>query len=191
MKVRSKCFFGILLLLFSGVCSSQKVVSDRSGDTVLSAIYLQPSAFPELPSIVVKDLEQRGCRIPQQAYTRKRTNVIRGEFARARQRDWAVLCSVQGTSRIMVYWNGNSRNPAETAPLQDSIFLHKDASGKFQFLRGIGAVGKEFILEHFRAYGGPTPPAIDHQGIDDAFIEKGSTTWYFYGGKWLKLTGAD
>jgi len=46
-------------------------------------------------------------------------------------------------------------------------------------------------MRHFSPYGGPTPPQIDHQGIDDAFIEKASVTWYFDGGSWLKLTGAD
>jgi hypothetical protein len=46
-------------------------------------------------------------------------------------------------------------------------------------------------MRHYRAYGGPKPPNIDHQGIDDAFIEKASTTHYFHQGKWLKLTGAD
>jgi hypothetical protein len=46
-------------------------------------------------------------------------------------------------------------------------------------------------MRHYRAYGGPEPPPIDHHGIDDAFLEKGSITWYFYRGKWLQLTGAD
>jgi hypothetical protein len=59
------------------------------------------------------------------------------------------------------------------------------------FSRGIKPVGKDFTMRHFKAYGGPTPPQIDHQGIDDAFIEKASVTWYFDGGNWLKLTGAD
>jgi hypothetical protein len=47
------------------------------------------------------------------------------------------------------------------------------------------------IIRHPMAYGGPKPPPIDHQGVDDEFIEKASSTWYFRGGKWLTLTGAD
>lgn len=46
-------------------------------------------------------------------------------------------------------------------------------------------------MGHYRAYGGPEPPPIDHQGIDDAFLEKASTTWYYDGGRWLQLQGAD
>ena len=46
-------------------------------------------------------------------------------------------------------------------------------------------------MRHYRAYGGPVPPPIDHQGIDDAFLEKASVTWYFHECKWLRLQGAD
>jgi hypothetical protein len=46
-------------------------------------------------------------------------------------------------------------------------------------------------MGHYRAYGGPKPPPIDHQGIDDAFLEKASVTFYFHKGNWLQLTGAD
>jgi len=53
------------------------------------------------------------------------------------------------------------------------------------------AVGREYILSRYRAYGGPKPPTIDHQGIDDAFLEKASVVHYFHAGKWRKLTGAD
>ena len=59
------------------------------------------------------------------------------------------------------------------------------------YSRGIRPVGKDFVTSHYKAYGGRKPPNIDHQGIDDAFIEKGSVTHYFYNGNWLKLTGAD
>jgi hypothetical protein len=32
---------------------------------------------------------------------------------------------------------------------------------------------------------------IDHNGIDDAFLEKASITWYWYKGRWMQLQGAD
>jgi hypothetical protein len=52
-------------------------------------------------------------------------------------------------------------------------------------------VGREYILKHYRAYGGPEPAAIDHQGINDSFVGKASVVRYFHAGKWLELTGAD
>ena len=167
-------------------------------------VRLSPSAFPELPSNVVRELQRRGCTIPQEAFSKKQHNVVRGEFARPGQTDWAVLCSVNQTSRlssfwtdphyvssILVFWSGSEKNPAEVAPMEDRNYLQGISADQIGFSRGIRPVGKEFIMRHYRAYGGATPPPIDHQGIDDAFIEKGSVTWYFYQGNWLKLTGAD
>jgi hypothetical protein len=39
--------------------------------------------------------------------------------------------------------------------------------------------------------GGPAPPPITHQGIDEAFAGKASTVQYCHYGKCLSLTGAD
>ena len=154
-------------------------------------VRLPPTAFPGLPGSVVRELLRRGCTIPQEAFTKKAHNVIKGEFARPGQTDWAVLCSVKGFSSILLFWNGSGKNPAAVAPMEDRNFLQGITADQIGFSRGIAPVGKEFIMRHYQAYGGTKPPPIDHQGIDDAFIEKASVTWYFYGGKWLKLTGAD
>lgn len=154
-------------------------------------MYRCPSAFAKLPVEVTVDLQRRGCRIPQHGDIHEKTNVIRGNFAKVGQMDWAVLCSVHGVSWILVYWNGSAQNPAKIARFGDSNYLDRDAAGAMQFQREIEPVGERFIMKHYRAYGGPTPPPIDHQGIDDAFIGKASVIWYLNGGKWVKLTGAD
>jgi hypothetical protein len=154
-------------------------------------VRLSPTAFPELPSNVVQELQRRGCNVPQDAYTRKPHNVIKGEFARRGQTDWAVLCSVKGISTIVVFWNGSDKNPAVIAPVEDLVYVQDLGSDQLGYSREITPVGRDFIMRHYSAYGGPTPPPIDHLGIDDAFLEKASVTWYFYDGKWLMLTGAD
>ncbi len=154
-------------------------------------VRLPPAAFPELPANVVRELQRRDCTVPQEAHTRKPHNVIKGEFAKPGQTDWAVLCSVRGVSSILVFWNGSETNPSAIAPAEDHNYLQGITAEQFGFSRGITSVGKDFIMRHYRAYGGPTPPPVGHQGIDDAFIEKGSRTWYFHGGTWLQLTGAD
>jgi hypothetical protein len=59
------------------------------------------------------------------------------------------------------------------------------------YSRAISAVGKNHILDYYKAYGGTEPPPIEHQGINDAFAEKASVVRYFYRGKWLELQGAD
>ena len=154
-------------------------------------VRLSPTAFPELPGNVVRELQRRGCTIPQEDYSKKPHNVVKGHFVRPGQTDWAVLCSVDGFSSILVFWNGSEKNPAEIAKVEDRGFLQGDVGDKINYSRGIRPVGTEFIMTHFKAYGGPKPPPIDHQGIDDAFIEKASVTHYFHAGKWLRLTGAD
>lgn len=154
-------------------------------------IYLSPSAFRDLPRGIVADLKQRGCLIPQSGDTSGPNNVVRGEFARSGKMDWAVLCSVRGVSSILVYWKGEKRAPVSLALRADRNYLETDFQGRQIFVRAIHPVDRRFILEHYRAYGGPKLPAIGHQGIDDAFLEKASIVWYFERGRWLKLTGAD
>lgn len=136
-------------------------------------------------------MDRRGCTIPQEAFSKKPHNVIRGSFARPGQTDWAVLCSVKGTSTILVFWNGSPKNPAAIAASEDRNYLQGITQNEIGYSRGISAANRDFIMRHHQAYGGPTPPPIDHQGIDDAFLEKASVTWYLYRGKWLRLTGAD
>jgi len=152
---------------------------------------LSPDAFPELPAAVRQDLLRRGCRVPQPAAWPRPVNVIAGAFARPGQTDWAVLCSVKGVSTILVYWNGAAVKPAAIAARPDIHYVEMLPGNRAGFAREINAVGKEAILRHYDAYGGPKPPPVTHQGIDDAFLEKASITWYFHAGKWLQLTGAD
>lgn len=154
-------------------------------------VRLPPAAFPELPRHLVTELDRRGCSIPQEAFTKKSHNVIKGEFARPGETDWAVLCSVKGLSTILVFWNGSKKNPAAIAAREDRNFLQGITPDEIGYSRGITPVGKNFIMRHYDAYGGPRPPPIDHQGIDDAFVEKASVTWYFHAGKWSQLTGSD
>jgi len=44
---------------------------------------------------------------------------------------------------------------------------------------------------HHELYGGPKPPPLHHDGINDMFVGKASVVWYRYQGRWLQRTGAD
>lgn len=155
---------------------------------------LPPSAFPQLPGAVRSHLQARRCLIPQTELEPAPHNVISGAFARPGQRDWAVLCSRNGFSSILVFWNGHVDSVAELAHFPDNTFLQGAASGKTEYSRGINAVSKDYILSHYQGYkesGAPKPPPLRHQGIDDAFLGKASTVHYYYRGKWRQLQGAD
>jgi hypothetical protein len=156
-----------------------------------ATIRLSPAAFPELPAGIIRALLARGCTIPQEWGVEKPHNVIRGEFARRGQTDWAVLCSRNMESALLVFWNGAADSVAEHPSVPDLSFLQGVGHDEIGFSRVIGIAGRNYILDHYREYGGPKPPPIDHDGIEDAFAGKASAILYFYNGEWLTLTGAD
>lgn len=124
---------------------------------------LQPAAFRELPKSLARELQKLGCTIPQARGVTEPHNVIRGEFAKTGQTDFAVLCSKDRASTVLVFWNGSKRNPGRIARSEDGDL----------FTRRITVVARENIEK---------PPPIDHQGIGDA-----SVIHYYLRGKWLEL----
>lgn len=160
------------LAVFSSVLVGQQATRERS-----------ISEFPQLPQAVREDLRNRGCTVPQGPASGEMANVIRGHFRDSQHTDWAVLCDIRraGTSSLLVYWSGEP--PAATA-VENSKLSYETC------WTDIAPVGRAFILEHYRAYGGLKPPPVDHQGIN-AGCEKASQVFYFYRNHWLSLTGSD
>ncbi len=148
-------------------------------------------AFPELPHSVRVVLSTRGCLVSQPTLDGPPRNVIRGEFLDKGRIGWAVLCSTGGSSSILVFRDDSDTRPEELARSEDKVYLQGVGEGKIAFSREIQAVDRKFIMAHYRAYGGPEPPPVNHQGIDDAFLGKASVTHYWHNGKWLQLQGSD
>ena len=118
--------------------------------------------------------------------------MIKGEFARPGQTDWAVLCSVKGISTILVFWNGSANNPAAIVPADDIGYVQGGARSQWAYSRKIEPIGMADILRYhdLEHLGIPLPP-IDHQGINDQFNGKAFLVWYYYDGQWLKVAGGD
>jgi hypothetical protein len=152
---------------------------------------LPVDAFPDLPPAIAAVLRARNCKVPQPSPGGHPRNVIRGEFFARGEAGWAVLCSVNHSTALLAFRNARDTNPDTLARSEDETYLQNLGNGNIGYSREISAAGRDFILQHYRAYGGPEPPDIDHHGIDDAFLEKASITWYFHNGKWLRLQGAD
>src|SRR5437867_10612883 len=141
--------FTALVLAFVVMSSSQSL------ETYMEKyiVRLPPAAFPELPANLVQELQRRGCTVPQEAFSKlvssdakKRNskepnNVIKGEFARPGQTDWAVLCSVEGVSTILVFWNGSENNPAALVPAADSNYVQGAGGDQWAYSRWIGPMG--------------------------------------------------
>ncbi len=187
---RCPCLCLLALVLAAAPARAQNTWPERTRAALRQIRLLPPSAFAQLPPAARADLEKRGCGIPQLTLDTKPHNVIRGSFARAGQTDWAVLCSVADTGSILVYWGGPARCPSLVSRRPNADWLQGEADGSLSFGHAIDAVGRKFILRHYELYGGPRPPRIDHQGIDDA-SEQASQVHYCHRGRWLSLQGAD
>jgi hypothetical protein len=152
---------------------------------------LPPSAFPALPRAMSRYLTRRKCTIPQSAYGEGRHNVIRGQFMVRGRSDWAVLCSRDGTSTILVFAPGRAKPIAEVGWSEDVHYLQGGVGGRPDFSHSISVATRKKILSYRRAFGGWLPRPLDHEGIDDSFDGKASVVRYFYKGRWVELTGMD
>ena len=158
-------------------------------------VRLSPDAFPDLPALIRAELHRHRCTVPQAFADVRPHNVIQGRFTSAAAADWAVLCSRNGYSSILIFPAGAGAPIAELSSGPDADWLQRAAPGSgpgaIGFSRAIGVARPQYIQERYKRYGGLKPPPLEHDGINDAFIEKASVVHYWYNGKWLELTGAD
>ena len=150
---------------------------------------LDPGAFPELPPAVAQYLRDRGCTIPQAFTPGRRQGVIKGHFISGTQLDWAVLCSASRISTILVFRSGGTSHVDELARRDDADYLQViDDARRIGYSRAITVATPGEIRRHGRS---AKSARLDHDGIDDAFVEKGSTILYWYRGRWLELEGSN
>src|SRR5438270_1957964 len=103
----------IELLLSLGFLLSQETTSKTQTDSILATM-VHPSEVPGVPRNVTEELERKGCLIPiVNYYGTKYQNIIHGEFAAAKQRDWAALCFRDPQNSIVVIWGGKHTCAAE------------------------------------------------------------------------------
>ena len=152
---------------------------------------LPPDRFTRLPSAIAVKLRDLGCTVPQNTGTSGPHNVVTGRFISAGNADWAVLCSRNRASSILVFVNGSSESMMELEPSPDRQWLQGGAGGSIEFSRALAVASPRYIVEHHEAFGGPELPPLDHDGINDIFIEKGSVVLYWHEGQWHHLQGAD
>lgn len=180
----------LCLLIFSSSASAESAIWKQAERDIRR---LAPAEIPGLPFPVRSALEERGCTIPQTYDTTSQPhNVVSGELAAKGQQDWAVLCSVDGYSTILIFWGGLVQCPSEIEPFQDSIFLQGIGNGRIGYSRLMTLRDKSSMIQTARAFGdeGSFPPG-DHQGLDDAFMGKGSSGWYCADETWARITGSD
>jgi hypothetical protein len=193
--IMKKIFFILKIIVFSAYISFINIPQSIAQKDLWAiadslTIRLAPSSFPSLPKNIAHYLEINGYTIPQCYCDTIPHNVIHGYFAYYGQKDWAVLASKNQVSTIFVFWSGSEKYPTKLHTASDIGYLQGIGNEKIGYSRVISTVGKDFILQHFEWYGGTKPPQINHEGINDAFIEKDSEIHY-YCDKWIILTGSD
>jgi hypothetical protein len=132
------------------------------------------------------------CTIPQAKEIPARHNVIKGHFRRPKQTDWAVLCSRHRVSAVVIFWGGSANSVSQIARASDEGFLQTiDGDGTIVSLAGSQRSIAPTSSNTIAIITDQSRPPIDHQGIDDAFLEKASTIHYHFRRKWRELQGAD
>ena len=170
---------------------SAKTPEERQAIADRSIERLKPSRFPELPRTVTEELERRGCTIPQAYVDRRPHNVISGRFRDRSHVDWAILCSRNRLSAILIFWAGSTHDVTTLGESPDEGWLQGIGDAKVEYSRVIATASEEAMQHNRRVYDAPRYPPIVHEGIEDAFAEKGSKVHYWYEGRWHQLPGGD
>jgi hypothetical protein len=160
-----------------------------NGTEIIYRIRLLPLAsFPALPMPIADQLRQKNCMVPQTYEARRPENVIRGAFEKQGSEDWAALCSINGTTTLYVFFQSRPNEPAVLRRQHNTEWLGAEVVGAYGSAWGISALRPSQVRA---AEPGNNPGPIDHDGIDDAFVERSSSIHYFRNGEWSTLGAAN
>jgi hypothetical protein len=154
---------------------------------------LPPSAFKQAPKWVVDDLTTRGCTIPQVFDAHAPMNLIRGQFARNGEWDWAAICSKGGKSHVLVLWGGPAACPSELGETGDIDRLEGIGSRKIGYTYRIVRVGPDEIRKDIRDWEPPSDEdakTVTHDGIEFP-SGKGVGIEYCLRGEWIEVAWGD
>jgi hypothetical protein len=157
--------------------------------------HLPVSSFPDLPVGIQELLNRRGCTIPQTYEAHRPENVVHASLEHAGSSDWAVLCSVEGTVSLLVFFDGGTglkkEQPAvlASAPETEKLQAH-DPSGVLGFNWGIDPASPEQVHE---AQSGlkRRPAQVDHDALADSTVERGTIYHFYAKSNWSVLETAD
>ena len=149
--------------------------------------HLPVSSFPDLPLPVQETLNHRGCLIPQTYEAHQPENVVAARFERPGSLDWAVLCSVQGTVSLLVFFTSNPDQPfvLASAPETQRLQAH-GSSGILGFNWGIDPATPNQVHQ---AQSGLAhrPVWVDHDALADSVIDHRAVYHFYEKNAWTLL----
>jgi hypothetical protein len=169
--------------------SGQVDVAGRSTPYLIR--HLPVSSFPQLPPAIQNLLNRRGCLIPQTYEAHAPENVVHASLERHGSSDWAVLCSVNGTVSLLVFFSSSTGDPIVlvTSPETGRLQAHNSTS-VLGFNWGIDLASPDEVhqaqlnMHHL-------PPRPDHDALADSVID-GRAIYRFYShGAWTTLDTED
>ncbi len=141
--------------------------------------HLPVSSFPQLPTAVQDVLTRRGCVIPQTYEAHQPENVVNASLERPGSSDWAVLCSVNGTVSLLVFFSSHSFDPVVLATSPETERLQSHGAGNvLGFNWAIDPASPQQIHEAQMGMR-HLPPRVDHDALADSIIDQ-RTVYHFY-----------
>jgi hypothetical protein len=168
--------------------SGETTVNGRSVPYVIR--HLPPSSFPNLPLVIADQLVIRGCLIPQTYQAHQPENVVHASLERPGSSDWAMLCSVEGTVSLLVFFESAQEKPVVLASALEKDRLQPSTTvgvaGMYGFNWGIDPASPRRIHD---AQSGLAhrPPTPDHDALADSIIDRRTVYHFFQNGKWSLL----
>jgi len=150
-----------------------------------------PTQIPQIPRSFARQLTQGGCLVPQPEGVPGLSNVVAGAFAHTGQIDIAVLCMLKDRVDIRIHWGGSWHCPSSLAVADTKNYFQSNARGGQDFSRALLVATPEQIGQYQDATSSADLPVLEHSGIDDTFVGKGSEIHYCLDGKWVRFDGAD
>ena len=173
--MRSSRWFAVLLVMLCNAAAAQTTVEEVRKKWP-DFRYLDPGQLRELPEAVRTDMQKLGCRIPKFMKWDARHNVIQGQFFKPGQTDWAVLCQAGDKTGILFYPGG---------AVTDLPMLRSEPTDPTRTIHVVSA----FVLQKRAVRDRPdeSPPAFDHDGIEDGPIQKPSQVIYHRDDEWMEF----
>ena len=147
--------------------------------------HLPPASFPDLPGNVATELTRRDCLIPQTYEAHQPENVVHGSFQQPGSSDWAVLCSVGGEVKLLVFISGDPAGPMTLGSAVETQRLQAYPGGtEMGFNWGIDRAGAEAVRQAQTGLK-PRPARLDHDALADSVVEQRTIYHYYQNGRWV------
>jgi hypothetical protein len=157
----------------------------------IAAIFRSPLAVPSMRADVAAELARGRCLIPHDA--KGEPAIAVGEFAAPGQEDIAVICSIDGESRIRILWGGPASCPEPGDVRPDGVLIYR--SERWQYLWRIEAVPPETVRRRYELYPEECPaaelPPLEHSALADIRGEQAPVSLYCHLGRWRRLCGVN